>query len=199
MTILLLLLMAGLYYVVYITAVMYAEGIKLLQWIAYGIAALIFLITFIFVNPSFSSLQNYIFVLIVAFVIYGWIAIKSFWNRPYKVKLESMGPVHDHILTKTKYEEAESIKIDLVSAKYKGIISGVISVVCMIAIKLKLTPALKQDLEGGLIALGLILFLMIIVYLIIDIVLAVKRGKFAFITLRPLGTFIWLIIFAIIV
>lgn len=199
MTVLLLLLMAGLYYVVYITAAMYAEGMKLLQWIAYGIAGLIFVITFIFVNPSFSSLQNYILVLIISFVVYGWMAIKSFWQRPYKVKLESMGTAHNRVLTEKKYEETESVQIDLASAKYKGIISGVIAVICMIAIKLKLTPVLKQDLEGGLFTLGLILFLMIIIYLIIDIVLTIKRGKFAFITLRPLGTLILLIIFAIII
>lgn len=108
MTYLLLILMAGLYYVVYITSVMYAEGIKLLQWIAYGISALIFLITFFFVDSSFSSLQNYILgslqnyilVLIISVVVYGWLAIKSFWTRPYKVKLRSLDPLSEHSVTK---------------------------------------------------------------------------------------------------
>ncbi|UXR49899.1 DUF5080 family protein [Staphylococcus simulans] len=199
MTYLLLILMAGLYYVVYITSVMYAEGIKLLQWIAYGISALIFLITFFFVDSSFSSLQNYILVLIISVVVYGWLAIKSFWTRPYKVKLRSLDPLSEHSVTKEQYEDIESIQINLASSKYKGIISAIISIVCMIAIKLKLTPVLKDDLAGGIFTIGLILFLMIIIYLVIDIVLAVRRGKFSFITLRPLGTLILLIFYSIII
>lgn len=196
MTYLLLFLMAGLYYVVYITAVMYAEGIKLLQWIAYGISALIFLITFFFVSPSFSALQNYIFVLILGVVVYGWLAIKSFWKRPYEVKLESLKSVSEHASSKGQDEEIESIQINLASAKYKGIISGVIAMICMIAIKLKLTPVLKEDLAGGIFTLGLVLFLMVIIYLIIDITLTVRRGRFSFITLRPLGTLILLIFYS---
>lgn len=69
----------------------------------------------------------------------------------------------------------------------------------MIAIKLKLTPVLKDDLAGGIFTIGLILFLMVIIYLVIDIVLAVRRGKFSFITLRPLGTLILLIFYSIII
>ncbi|AYU53982.1 DUF5080 family protein [Staphylococcus debuckii] len=199
MTYLLLFLMAGLYYVVYITSVMYAEGIKLLQWIAYGISAVIFLITFFFVNPSFSSLQNYIFVLTLGFVVYGWLAIKSFWTRPYQVKIESMEPNPNHSLTKEKYEEIESMQINLASEKYKGVISGIISVICMVAIKLKLTSILKEDLAGGLFTIGLILSLMIIIYFIIDIILVIRRRRFSFITLRPLGTLILLIFFSIII
>ncbi|KOR11824.1 hypothetical protein AMC75_12175 [Staphylococcus carnosus] len=158
MTYLLLFLMAGLYYVVYITSVIYTEGIKLLQWIAYGICAIVFLITFLFVDSSFSTLQNYIFVLTIGFVVYGWLAIKSFCTRLYQVKIESMESNPNHPLIKEKYEEVESLQINLASAKYKGVISGIISVICMIAIKLKLTPILKEDLAGGLFTIGLILF-----------------------------------------
>ncbi|AMY05697.1 DUF5080 domain-containing protein [Staphylococcus condimenti] len=199
MTYLLLFLVAGLYYVVYITSVMYAEGIKLLPWIAYGISAVIFLVTFLFVNPSFSALQNYIFVLTLGFVVYGWLAIKSFWTRPYQVKIESMESNPNYFLTREKYEEDESVQINLASAKYKGIISGIISVICMIAIKLKLTPILKEDLAGGLFTIGLILFLMVIIYFIIDIILVIRRRRFSFIILRPLGTLVLLIFFAMII
>lgn len=199
MTYLLLFLMVGLYYVVYITSVMYAEGIKLLQWSAYGISAVIFLITFLFVDPNFNSLQNYIFVLTLGFVVYGWLAIKSFWTRPYQVKIESMESNPNYFLTREKYEEDESVQINLASAKYKGIISGIISVICMIAIKLKLTPILKEDLAGGLFTIGLILFLMVIIYFIIDIILVIRRRRFSFITLRPLGTLVLLIFFAMII
>lgn len=132
-------------------------------------------------------------------MVYGWLAIKSFWTRPYKVKLRSLDHVSEHSVTKEQYEEIESIQINLASAKYKGIISGVISIICMIAIKVKLTPVLKDDLAGGIFTIGLILFLMVIIYLVIDIVLAVRRGKFSFITLRPLGTLILLIFYSIII
>ncbi|MHD0398627.1 DUF5080 family protein [Staphylococcus simulans] len=199
MTYLLLILMAGLYYVVYITSVMYAEGIKLLQWIAYGISALIFLITFFFVDPSFNSLQNYILVLILGVVVYGWLAIKSFWTRPYEVKLEKLESIPEHALTKEEHEKIESIQINLASAKYKGIISGIISVICMITIKLKITSVLENDLATGLFIIGIFLFLMTIIYLFIDVLLMTVRKKFSFIAIRPLGTWILLIFYSLII
>ncbi|NHM74555.1 MULTISPECIES: DUF5080 family protein [Staphylococcus] len=191
----LLILVFAMYYVVYFTAVMYQEGFKLLQLIVYSVALGILGIVFLFIGDDYQNISNYALVLSIGFLLYTWLAIKSFWTRPYKLKLEDITLKSGKVKRAEEYDKLESMKINLEAAKYRGIISTVIAIICGMAIYFKINHAIAQELIDASITYILGLFIAIIIWGIADVYLWMKRGVFAFITIRPLLTFIFLIIF----
>lgn len=183
------------YYVVYFTAVMYQEGFKLLQLIVYSVALGILGIVFLFIGDDYQNISNYALVLSIGFLLYTWLAIKSFWTRPYKLKLEDITLKSGKVKRAEEYDKLESMKINLEAAKYRGIISSITAIICGLAIYLKVDHAIAQELVEASITYILGLFIAVIIWAIVDIYLWIKRSAFAFITIRPLLTFILLIIF----
>lgn len=192
---LLLILVFAMYYVVYFTAVMYQEGYKLLQLIVYSIALGILGIVYLFIGDDYQSMSNYALVLSIGFLLYTWVAIKSFWIRPYKLKIEEITLKSGNIKSDEEYKNLESMKINLEAAKYRGIISAVTAIICGLTIYFKIDHAIAQELIDASITYILGLLIAIIIWAIADIYLWIKRSAFAFITIRPLFTFIFLIIF----
>ncbi|UXU59458.1 DUF5080 family protein [Staphylococcus agnetis] len=191
----LLILVFAMYYVVYFTAVMYQEGFKLLQLIVYSIALGILGIVYLFIGDDYQNISNYALVLSIGFLLYTWLAIKSFWTRPYKLKLEDITLKSGKVKRAEEYDKLESMKINLEAAKYRGIISSITAIICGLAIYLKVDHAIAQELVEASITYILGLFIAVIIWAIVDIYLWIKRSAFAFITIRPLLTFILLIIF----
>ncbi|ALN77766.1 MULTISPECIES: DUF5080 family protein [Staphylococcus] len=191
----LLILVFAMYYVVYFTAVMYQEGFKLLQLIVYSVALGILGIVFLFIGDDYQNISNYALVLSIGFLLYTWLAIKSFWTRPYKLKLEDITLKSGKVKRAEEYDKLESMKINLEAAKYRGIISSITAIICGLAIYLKVDHAIAQELVEASITYILGLFIAVIIWAIVDIYLWIKRSAFAFITIRPLLTFILLIIF----
>lgn len=191
----LLILVFAMYYVVYFTAVMYREGFKLLQLIVYSVALGNLGIVYLFIGDDYQNISNYALVLSIGFLLYTWLAIKSFWTRPYKLKLEDITLKSGKVKRAEEYDKLESMKINLEAAKYRGIISSITAIICGLAIYLKVDHAIAQELVEASITYILGLFIAVIIWAIVDIYLWIKRSAFAFITIRPLLTFILLIIF----
>lgn len=197
MEFLLLIIVFGLYYVVYITYVMYAGGLKLLQLFVYIAVAVLYLIPFFFINNDYNSMQNYLLILNMGVVLYAWMAIKGFWSKPLKLKIEQLTKSPTTTVSENKYEKIEALTITLEASKYKAIISLVISLIFMITMTVKAPPQLRSEFLEGNPVVWVFFFLIFVIYIVIDIVLWIKRKKFAFIAIRPLFVIFWLILLQI--
>lgn len=197
MEFLLLIIVFGLYYVVYITYVMYAGGLKLLQLFVYIAVAVLYLIPFFFINNDYNSMQNYLLILNMGVVLYAWMAIKGFWSKPLKLKIEQLTKSPTTTVSENKYEKIEALTITLEASKYKAIISLVISLIFMITMTVKAPPQLRSEFLEGNPVVWVLFFLIFVIYIVIDIVLWIKRKKFAFIAIRPLFVIFWLILLQI--
>lgn len=194
MEFLLLIIVFGLYYVVYITSVMYAGGLKLLQLFVYIAVAVLYLIPFFFISSDYNSMQNYLLILNMGVVLYAWMSIKGFWSKPLKLKIEQLTKSPTTTVSENKYEKIEALTITLEASKYKAIISLVISLIFMITMTVKAPPQLRSEFLEGNPVVWVLFFLIFVIYIVIDIVLWIKRKKFAFIAIRPLFVIFCLII-----
>lgn len=90
MEFLLLIVVAGLYYIIYLTAVMYSEKIVVLPIIIYAIVFVIIGITYIFIGDSYDQLTNFNVILYMGSLFYAWMAIRNLWNRPLLLKYKNI-------------------------------------------------------------------------------------------------------------
>ncbi|MCG7337690.1 DUF5080 family protein [Staphylococcus arlettae] len=194
---LLLVIVFGMYYVVHFTSVMYAEKMKVLPIYLYSAAFILYLIPLFFIDKDYNSMQNSMLVLNMGVVLYAWIAIKGVWSKPLKLKIEKLTKKPKETISEEQYEKVEGLTISLEASKYKGIISLVISLIFMITMAIKATPELRSEFMEGNPVVWVLFLLIFIIYIFIDIVLWIKRKKFAFIAIRPLFVIFWLIILQI--
>nr|WP_259996845.1 DUF5080 family protein [Staphylococcus epidermidis] len=100
-------------------------------------------------------------------------------------------------VSENKYEKIEALTITLDASKYKAMISLVISLIFMITMPVKAPPQLRSEFMEGNPMVWVLFFLIFVIYILIDIVLWIKRKKFAFIAIRPLFVIVWLILLQI--
>ncbi|HCZ0298906.1 TPA: DUF5080 family protein [Staphylococcus aureus] len=194
MEFLLLIVVAGLYYIIYLTAVMYSEKIVVLPIIIYAIVFVVIGITYIFIGDSYDQLTNFNVILYMGSLFYAWMAFRNLWNRPLLLKYKNITDSSSGIVNKSKYNSVESLRINIEIAKYKGIISLIVAIVLTVLMTLKSTPQITaetRDLSISFFILGLFI---IIIFAVWDLIIRVRKGTFAFVVIRPILFSCWLFI-----
>lgn len=193
----LLVILCALYYIVYISSVMYSQGYRVMPLIIYIGVFVLYAISFIFISPEYESRGNYICFLCIGVIVYSWMSISGFWTRPLELKVKQLTKSTKEVILNKDYEKIESLAINIVISRLKGKISLIITVILTITAGFTITEQLQEEFVGGILFGAFLFFFLFLAYLIIDIVLWIKRKRFAFISIRPLFANIWLIIFAI--
>ncbi|HDJ7735710.1 TPA: DUF5080 family protein, partial [Staphylococcus aureus] len=191
---LLLIVVAGLYYIIYLTAVMYSERIVVLPIIIYAIVFVVIGITYIFIGDSYDQLTNFNVILYMASLFYAWMAIRNLWNRPLLLKYKNITDSSSGIVNKSEYNSVESLRINIEIAKYKGIISLIVAIVLTVLMTLKSTPQITAETRDFSISFFILSLFIIIIFAVWDLIIRVRKGTFAFVVIRPILFSCWLFI-----
>lgn len=194
MEFLLLIVVAGLYYIIYLTAVMYSEKIVVLPIIIYAIVFVVIGITYIFIGDSYDQLTNFNVILYMASLFYAWMAIRNLWNRPLLLKYKNITDSSSGIVNKSEYNSVESLRINIEIAKYKGIISLIVAIVLTVLMTLKSTPQITAETRDLSISFFILSLFIIIIFAVWDLIIRVRKGTFAFVVIRPILFSCWLFI-----
>ncbi|WYW90961.1 DUF5080 family protein [Staphylococcus aureus] len=194
MEFLLLIVVAGLYYIIYLTAVMYSERIVVLPIIIYAIVFVVIGITYIFIGDSYDQLTNFNVILYMASLFYAWMAIRNLWNRPLLLKYKNITDSSSGIVNKSEYNSVESLRINIEIAKYKGIISLIVAIVLTVLMTLKSTPQITAETRDFSISFFILSLFIIIIFAVWDLIIRVRKGTFAFVVIRPILFSCWLFI-----
>ncbi|MEO4363135.1 DUF5080 family protein [Staphylococcus aureus] len=194
MEFLLLIVVAGLYYIIYLTAVMYSERIVVLPIIIYAIVFVVIGITYIFIGDSYDQLTNFNVILYMASLFYAWMAIRNLWNRPLLLKYKNITDISSGIVNKSEYNSVESLRINIEIAKYKGIISLIVAIVLTVLMTLKSTPQITAETRDFSISFFILSLFIIIIFAVWDLIIRVRKGTFAFVVIRPILFSCWLFI-----
>ncbi|HDZ7575005.1 TPA: DUF5080 family protein [Staphylococcus aureus] len=194
MEFLLLIVVAGLYYIIYLTAVMYSEKIVVLPIIIYAIVFVIIGITYIFIGDSYDQLTNFNVILYMGSLFYAWMAIRNLWNRPLLLKYKNITDSSSGIVNKSEYNSVEILRINIEIAKYKGIISLIVAIVLTVLMTLKSTPQITAETRDLSISFFILSLFIIIIFAVWDLFIRVRKGAFAFVVIRPILFSCWLFI-----
>ncbi|HCD1028451.1 TPA: DUF5080 family protein [Staphylococcus aureus] len=194
MEFLLLIVVAGLYYIIYLTAVMYSEKIVVLPIIIYAILFVIIGITYIFIGDSYDQLTNFNVILYMGSLFYAWMAIRNLWNRPLLLKYKNITDSSSGIVNKSEYNSVESLRINIEIAKYKGIISLIVAIVLTVLMTLKSTPQITAETRDLSISFFILSLFIIIIFAVWDLFIRVRKGVFAFVVIRPILFSCWIFI-----
>ncbi|MDM5633542.1 DUF5080 family protein [Staphylococcus aureus] len=194
MEFLLLIVVAGLYYIIYLTAVMYSEKIVVLPIIIYAILFVIIGITYIFIGDSYDQLTNFNVILYMGSLFYAWMAIRNLWNRPLLLKYKNITDSSSGIVNKSEYNSVESLRINIEIAKYKGIISLIVAIVLTVLMTLKSTPQITAETRDLSISFFILSLFIIIIFTVWDLFIRVRKGAFAFVVIRPILFSCWIFI-----
>ncbi|HDJ3080120.1 TPA: DUF5080 family protein [Staphylococcus aureus] len=194
MEFLLLIVVAGLYYIIYLTAVMYSEKIVVLPIIIYAILFVIIGITYIFIGDSYDQLTNFNVILYMGSLFYAWMAIRNLWNRPLLLKYKNITDSSSGIVNKSEYNSVESLRINIEIAKYKGIISLIVAIVLTVLMTLKSTPQITAETRDLSISFFILSLFIIIIFAVWDLFIRVRKGTFAFVVIRPILFSCWIFI-----
>ncbi|MFK3427141.1 DUF5080 family protein [Staphylococcus aureus] len=194
MEFLLLIVVAGLYYIIYLTAVMYSEKIVVLPIIIYAILFVIIGITYIFIGDSYDQLTNFNVILYMGSLFYAWMAIRNLWNRPLLLKYKNITDSSSGIVNKSEYNSVESLRINIEIAKYKGIISLIVAIVLTVLMTLKSTPQITAETRDLSISFFILSLFIIIIFAVWDLFIRVRKGAFAFVVIRPILLSCWIFI-----
>ncbi|HGL6340310.1 TPA: DUF5080 family protein [Staphylococcus aureus] len=194
MEFLLLIVVAGLYYIIYLTAVMYSEKIVVLPIIIYAILFVIIGITYIFIGDSYDQLTNFNVILYMGSLFYAWMAIRNLWNRPLLLKYKNITDSSSGIVNKSEYNSVESLRINIEIAKYKGIISLIVAIVLTVLMTLKPTPQITAETRDLSISFFILSLFIIIIFAVWDLFIRVRKGAFAFVVIRPILFSCWIFI-----
>ena len=194
MEFLLLIVVAGLYYILYLTAVMYSEKIVVLPIIIYAILFVIIGITYIFIGDSYDQLTNFNVILYMGSLFYAWMAIRNLWNRPLLLKYKNITDSLSGIVNKSEYNSVESLRINIEIAKYKGIISLIVAIVLTVLMTLKSTPQITAETRDLSISFFILSLFIIVIFAVWDLIIRVRKGAFAFVVIRPILFSCWLFI-----
>ncbi|HAR4237954.1 TPA: DUF5080 family protein, partial [Staphylococcus aureus ADL-121] len=173
MEFLLLIVVAGLYYIIYLTAVMYSEKIVVLPIIIYAIVFVIIGITYIFIGDSYDQLTNFNVILYMGSLFYAWMAIRNLWNRPLLLKYKNITDSSSGIVNKSEYNSVESLRINIEIAKYKGIISLIVAIVLTVLMTLKSTPQITAETRDLSISFFILSLFIIIIFAVWDLFIRV--------------------------
>ncbi|HDC2877183.1 TPA: DUF5080 family protein, partial [Staphylococcus aureus] len=185
MEFLLLIVVAGLYYIIYLTAVMYSEKIVVLPIIIYAIVFVVIGITYIFIGDSYDQLTNFNVILYMGSLFYAWMAFRNLWNRPLLLKYKNITDSSSGIVNKSEYNSVESLRINIEIAKYKGIISLIVAIVLTVLMTLKSTPQITAETRDLSISFFILSLFIIIIFAVWDLIIRVRKGAFAFVVIRP--------------
>ncbi|CAC6791726.1 Uncharacterised protein [Staphylococcus aureus] len=194
MEFLLLIVVAGLYYIIYLTAVMYSEKIVVLPIIIYAIVFVVIGITYIFIGDSYDQLTNFNVILYMGSLFYAWMAIRNLWNRPLLQKYKNIKDSSSGIVNKSEYNSVESLRINIEIAKYKGVISLIVAIVLTVLMTLKSTPQITAETRDLSISFFILSLFIIIIFAVWDLIIRVRKGAFAFVVIRPILFSCWLFI-----
>ncbi|HEB2279859.1 TPA: DUF5080 family protein [Staphylococcus aureus] len=194
MEFLLLIVVAGLYYIIYLTAVMYSEKIVVLPIIIYTIVFVVIGITYIFIGDSYDQLTNFNVILYMGSLFYAWMAIRNLWNRPLLLKYKNITDSSSGIVNKSEYNSVERLRINIEIAKYKGIISLIVAIVLTVLMTLKSTPQITAETRDLSISFFILSLFIIIIFAVWDLIIRVRKGAFAFVVIRPILFSCWLFI-----
>ncbi|MCS5080931.1 DUF5080 family protein [Staphylococcus aureus] len=194
MEFLLLIVVAGLYYIIYLTAVMYSEKIVVLPIIIYAIVFVVIGITYIFIGDSYDQLTNFNVILYMESLFYAWMAFRNLWNRPLLLKYKNITDSSSGIVNKSEYNSVESLRINIEIAKYKGIISLIVAIVLTVLMTLKSTPQITAETRDLSISFFILSLFIIIIFAVWDLIIRVRKGAFAFVVIRPILFSCWLFI-----
>lgn len=194
MEFLLLIVVAGLYYIIYLTAVMYSEKIVVLPIIIYAILFVIIGITYIFIGDSYDQLTNFNVILYMGSLFYAWMAIRNLWNRPLLLKYKNITDSSSGIVNKSEYNSVESLRINIEIAKYKGIISLIVAIVLTVLMTLKSTPQITAETRDLSISFFILSLFIIIIFAVWDLFIRVRKGAFTFVVIRPILFSCWIFI-----
>lgn len=194
MEFLLLIVVAGLYYIIYLTAVMYSEKIVVLPIIIYAIVFVIIGITYIFIGDSYDQLTNFNVILYMRSLFYAWMAFRNLWNRPLLLKYKNITDSSSGIVNKSEYNSVESLRINIEIAKYKGIISLIVAIVLTVLMTLKSTPQITAETRDLSISFFILSLFIIVIFAVWDLIIRVRKGAFAFVVIRPILFSCWLFI-----
>lgn len=194
MEFLLLIVVAGLYYIIYLTAVMYSEKIVVLPIIIYAIVFVVIGITYIFIGDSYDQLTNFNVILYMGSLFYAWMAIRNLWNRPLLQKYKNITDSSSGIVNKSEFNSVESLRINIEIAKYKGIISLIVAIVLTVLMTLKSTPQITAETRDLSISFFILSLFIIIIFAVWDLIIRVRKGTFAFVVIRPILFSCWLFI-----
>ncbi|HDI0219396.1 TPA: DUF5080 family protein, partial [Staphylococcus aureus] len=185
MEFLLLIVVAGLYYIIYLTAVMYSEKIVVLPIIIYAIVFVIIGITYIFIGDSYDQLTNFNVILYMGSLFYAWMAFRNLWNRPLLLKYKNITDSSSGIVNKSEYNSVESLRINIEIAKYKGIISLIVAIVLTVLMTLKSTPQITAETRDLSISFFILSLFIIVIFAVWDLIIRVRKGAFTFVVIRP--------------
>ncbi|HCX2121282.1 TPA: DUF5080 family protein [Staphylococcus aureus] len=194
MEFLLLIVVAVLYYIIYLTAVMYSEKIVVLPIIIYAIVFVVIGITYIFIGDIYDKLTNFNVILYMGSLFYAWLAIRNLWNRPLLLKYKNITDSSSGIVNKSEYNSVESLRINIEIAKYKGIISLIVAIVLTVLMTLKSTPQITAETRDLSISFFILTLFIIIIFAVWDLIIRVRKGAFAFVVIRPILFSCWLFI-----
>ncbi|HDK4298025.1 TPA: DUF5080 family protein [Staphylococcus aureus] len=194
MEFLLLIVVAGLYYIIYLTAVMYSEKIVVLPIIIYAIVFVVIGITYIFIGDSYDQLTNFNVILYMGSLFYAWMAFRNLWHRPLLLKYKNITDSSSGIVNKSEYNSVESLRINIEIAKYKGIISLIVAIVLTVLMTLKSTPQITAETRDLSISFFILSLFIIIIFAVWDLIIRVRKGTFAFVVIRPILFSCWLFI-----
>ncbi|HHZ9500695.1 TPA: DUF5080 family protein [Staphylococcus aureus] len=194
MEFLLLIVVAGLYYIIYLTAVMYSEKIVVLPIIIYAIVFVVIGITYIFIGDSYDQLTNFNVILYMGSLFCAWMAFRNLWNRPLLLKYKNITDSSSGIVNKSEYNSVESLRINIEIAKYKGIISLIVAIVLTVLMTLKSTPQITAETRDLSISFFILSLFIIIIFAVWDLIIRVRKGTFAFVVIRPILFSCWLFI-----
>ncbi|HDA5203024.1 TPA: DUF5080 family protein [Staphylococcus aureus] len=194
MEFLLLIVVAGLYYIIYLTAVMYSEKIVVLPIIIYAIVFVVIGITYIFIGDSYDQLTNFNVILYMGSLFYAWMAIRNLWNRPLLLKYKNITDSSSGIVIKSEYNSVESLRINIEIAKYKGIISLIVAIVLTVLMTLKSTPQITAETRDLSISFFILSLFIIVIFAVWDLIIRVRKGAFTFVVIRPILFSCWLFI-----
>ncbi|HDD6886100.1 TPA: DUF5080 family protein [Staphylococcus aureus] len=194
MEFLLLIVVAVLYYIIYLTAVMYSEKIVVLPIIIYAIVFVVIGITYIFIGDSYDQLTNFNVILYMGSLFYAWMAIRNLWNRPLLLKYKNITDSSSGIVNKSEYNSVESLRINIEIAKYKGIISLIVAIVLTVLMTLKSTPQITAETRDLSISFFILSLFIIVIFAVWDLIIRVRKGAFTFVVIRPILFSCWLFI-----
>ncbi|HDA6189726.1 TPA: DUF5080 family protein [Staphylococcus aureus] len=194
MEFLLLIVVAGLYYIIYLTAVMYSEKIVVLPIIIYAIVFVVIGITYIFIGDSYDQLTNFNVILYMGSLFYAWMAIRNLWNRPLLLKYKNITDSSSGIVNKSEYNSVESLRINIEIAKYKGIISLIVAIVLTVLMTLKSTPQITAETRDLSISFFILSLFIIVIFAVWDLIIRVRKEAFTFVVIRPILFSCWLFI-----
>ncbi|MCY1569074.1 DUF5080 family protein [Staphylococcus pettenkoferi] len=185
LVIILLIVVFGYCYLLDFNAVLIKERNILFPIISSSIIiGIIFFVMFKAHNLNSNSLENIILISGIGFVMYMWLAIRSFSKRPRYIKMEKL--MSSKWQDKENEEQLEIISVKVVTGNTRGLLCMMMAAVCLMVFEYNMTVGEAYEVIDFLSVCYFFTVIAIVVYIIIDIVQYIRYNIFGMYTLRPL-------------